>query len=81
MREVCSLWSTNSWHVVTGTVTVNHSGAEMGQGINTRMAQVAAFNFDIPLEAVEVCTGLIVARRVYPYDKSNLRPNAAGAGD
>jgi len=37
-----------------GTVQVNHSGAEMGQGINTRMAQVAAHNFDVPMSDVEI---------------------------
>lgn len=36
------------------TVTVNHSGAEMGQGINTRMAQVTAHSLGIPLENIEV---------------------------
>lgn len=36
------------------TVSLNHSGAEMGQGINTRMAQVAAHSLDVPLENIEV---------------------------
>ncbi len=36
------------------TVSVTHSGTEMGQGINTRMAQVAADNLGIPLEHVEI---------------------------
>ena len=36
------------------TVSVAHSGTEMGQGINTRMAQVAADSLGIPLENVEV---------------------------
>jgi len=37
-----------------GTVTVNHSGVEMGQGINTRMAQVAAHALGVELETVAV---------------------------
>ncbi|NNE91292.1 MAG: molybdopterin-dependent oxidoreductase [Verrucomicrobiales bacterium] len=37
-----------------GTASVNHSGTEMGQGINTRMAQVAADTLGIPLESVEI---------------------------
>lgn len=37
-----------------GTVSVNHSGVEMGQGINTRMAQVTAAALGVPLEDVVV---------------------------
>ena len=37
-----------------GTVSVNHSGCEMGQGINTRMAQVTAHNLGIDLGKVVV---------------------------
>ena len=36
------------------TVSVTHSGIEMGQGINTRMAQVAADALGISLENVEI---------------------------
>ncbi|MGK0186489.1 MAG: xanthine dehydrogenase/oxidase [Verrucomicrobiales bacterium] len=36
------------------TISVSHSGTEMGQGINTRMAQVAADAFGIPLDNVEI---------------------------
>ena len=47
-----------------GTVSVNHSGTEMGQGINTRMAQVAANSLGVPLENVEITD-----------TQSNLIPN------
>ncbi|NNM31235.1 MAG: molybdopterin-dependent oxidoreductase, partial [Akkermansiaceae bacterium] len=36
------------------TVSVTHSGTEMGQGIDTRMAQVTADAFGIPLENVDI---------------------------
>ncbi len=37
-----------------GTVSLNHSGCEMGQGINTRMAQVTANQLNVALENVDV---------------------------
>lgn len=42
-------------HLYTdGTVLVSHGGTEMGQGLHTKVCQIAAQAFDIPLEDVYV---------------------------
>jgi xanthine dehydrogenase large subunit len=38
-----------------GSIQVNHGGTEMGQGLNTKVAQVVAHEFGLPLSAVQ-CT-------------------------
>jgi xanthine dehydrogenase molybdopterin-binding subunit B len=56
-----------------GTVQVNHGGTEMGQGLYTNMAMIAARELDIPLENIRV-----MATRT---DKvPNTSPTAASSG-
>lgn len=35
-----------------GTVLVTHGGVEMGQGLHTKIAQIAASSFDVPLSSI-----------------------------
>jgi xanthine dehydrogenase large subunit len=37
-----------------GSVQVNHGGTEMGQGLNTKIRQIAADALDVPLESVRL---------------------------
>ena len=61
-------------HVYTdGSIQVNHGGTEMGQGLHTKIAQIAAHEFGLELDAIEV-----TATRT---DKvPNTSPTAASSG-
>ncbi|KAG0458419.1 hypothetical protein HPP92_023576 [Vanilla planifolia] len=55
-----------------GSVLVTHGGVEMGQGLHTKVAQIAASSFSIPLSSVfisETCTDKV----------PNASPTAASA--
>ncbi|CAH8353203.1 unnamed protein product [Eruca vesicaria subsp. sativa] len=53
--KVCTNQAGALVHVYTdGTVLVTHGGVEMGQGLHTKVAQVAASAFNIPLSSVFV---------------------------
>ncbi|WP_181702840.1 xanthine dehydrogenase molybdopterin binding subunit [Chthonobacter albigriseus] len=61
-------------HVYTdGSVHLNHGGTEMGQGLNTKVAQVVAEEFGLPLDKVRITatsTGKV----------PNTSPTAASSG-
>ncbi|MEE9099522.1 xanthine dehydrogenase molybdopterin binding subunit [Pseudomonas nitroreducens] len=61
-------------HLYTdGSIQLNHGGTEMGQGLNTKVAQIVAEEFQVPLECVA-----ITATRT---DKvPNTSPTAASSG-
>jgi xanthine dehydrogenase large subunit len=56
-----------------GSVTLNHGGTEMGQGLYTKVAQVVANEFGIPLDKVKI-TATTTAK------VPNTSPTAASSG-
>jgi len=56
-----------------GTVLINHSGVEMGQGLHSKIASIAASIFDIPIDMVHVAE---TSTDTVP----NTSPTAASSG-
>jgi xanthine dehydrogenase large subunit len=61
-------------HIYTdGSVQINHGGSEMGQGLHTKIGQIVANEFGLPLEHIEVTSTRT--------DKvPNTSPTAASSG-
>ncbi|KKA20457.1 Xanthine dehydrogenase [Rasamsonia emersonii CBS 393.64] len=56
-----------------GTVLLNHGGTEMGQGLYTKMCQIAAQELNVPLENVYTAD-------TSSYQTPNASPTAASSG-
>ncbi len=56
-----------------GTVQVSTGGTEMGQGLNTKIKQLVADEFDLPIESVRLMT-------TSTEKNNNTSPTAASAG-
>lgn len=61
-------------HIYTdGSIQINHGGTEMGQGLHTKIAQIVAHEFGLPVEMIEVTSTRT--------DKvPNTSPTAASSG-
>lgn len=47
-------YSQISIYHIDGTIAVSHGGVEIGQGINTKVAQVVAYEFGVPIEQIVI---------------------------
>jgi xanthine dehydrogenase large subunit len=61
-------------HIYTdGSIQINHGGTEMGQGLHTKIAQIVANEFGLPIDSIEVTSTRT--------DKvPNTSPTAASSG-
>lgn len=60
-----------------GTVTVTTGGVEMGQGVNTKVAQVCAYELGIPLEYISVLPHYSFAAANNIYSGSSITSESA----
>lgn len=58
---------------IDGSISVTHGAIEMGQEVNTKIAQIAATNFGVPLQAIRIESNN--TKRV-----ANVSPTAASSG-
>ena len=54
-----------------GTVLLSHGGVEMGQGLNTKMMQIASQELHVPMEIIRVSSNS--TEKVFTYNNNLLK--------